>query len=65
MYYTLLLLKNSSHNPLRKIEPNPHDSEGLSRRLYEILLDQDDIWRRLKFHLLMRAFPHLYTKVEK
>jgi hypothetical protein len=30
------------------------------------LLDQkDDIWRRLKFQLLMRAFPQLYTKVEK
>jgi glutaredoxin-related protein len=29
------------------------------------LLDQnDDIWRRLKFHSLVRAFPQLYTKGE-
>ena len=24
----------------------------------------DDIWRRLKFHSLVRAFPQLYTKGE-
>jgi hypothetical protein len=51
----------------RRPVPVPLSVQGPEQSVgYPYLLDQnDDIWRRLKFHLLVRAFPQLYTKGEK
>jgi hypothetical protein len=58
----------SAEENLSKTFVSKTPAKTLSSFVYfanDLLLDQnDDIWRRLQFYSLVRAFPQLYTKGE-